>query len=181
MEQPGTESESEVAAEVGRWFRGLSPRERGDPLWAVSSYRFARYLAHRVLVDADVLARRREHRDLAEQLVRAVHSIASNVAEGYGRPWGRDRNRYLEYALGSTRESLVWYAAAVPRLGEAVVAARSDVLVDIRRLLLATLRNARLHPRASRHAYRKRSGPAEEPGMPDPRRAAPCEDPDSDA
>jgi four helix bundle protein len=40
-----------------------------------------------------------------EQLGEAAESISSNIQEGFGREVGRDRNRFLRYALGSAEET----------------------------------------------------------------------------
>lgn len=39
-----------------------------------------------------------------DQVTRAGLSVASNVAEGYERPSGADRARFLHYAMGSCAE-----------------------------------------------------------------------------
>ena len=89
-------------------------------------------------------------RPLAGQLYRAVASIPANIAEGYGRLSGRDRARFYEYALGSTREAIVWYRACRRMLGEEVARHRIDALTEIRRLLLVITpaeRRSRAAPR----------------------------------
>ena len=52
---------------------------------------------------------------------------------------GKDRARSFEYALGSARESVDWYHAVKPVLGEEIVTERTNVLGDIRRLLVAII------------------------------------------
>ena len=42
---------------------------------------------------------------LSDQLYRALGSISANLAEGYSRGTGKDRERFYEYSLGSARES----------------------------------------------------------------------------
>ena len=42
----------------------------------------------------------------ARQLRDAVQSIAANIAEGFGRGTGRDRDRPLEIARGETEEAI---------------------------------------------------------------------------
>jgi hypothetical protein len=42
----------------------------------------------------------------------------------------------FEYALGSTREAIVWYKAGRPVLAKEILSARSATLGEIRRLLL---------------------------------------------
>ena len=69
----------------------------------------------------------------------AVVSIAANLAEGYSRSSGKDRARLFEYALGSARESTVWYEAVARVLPAGTLAARSEKLEEIKRILLAVI------------------------------------------
>ena len=77
-----------------------------------------------------------------DQLTRALGSIAANIAEGYSRASSAERLRFYGYALGSTREAITWYNTLRAELGP-VAESRQDSLVQIRRLLLTTLRRAR--------------------------------------
>ena len=54
----------------------------------------------------------------ADQLVRAGDSIPANIAEAYGRGFGKDGARFLRIARGSAAEleSHVWLAGQVGRL-----------------------------------------------------------------
>ena len=63
-----------------------------------------------------------------------------------------DRARMFEYALGSVRESMVWYQMAQPVLGEAIAVDRLDKLEEIRRMLLAIIprERGRSIPRTTR-------------------------------
>jgi four helix bundle protein len=86
---------------------------------------------------------------VSSQLYSAIGSIAANLAEGYAHSSGKDRARIFEYALGSTRESIVWFQSAEPVLGSEVVAIRIEKLDEIRRLLLAVIpreRNRLIRP-----------------------------------
>jgi four helix bundle protein len=89
--------------------------------------------------DADQLRRDQVTEKVAGQLYAAVTSIAANLGEGYSRSSGRDRAKIFEYALGSTRESMMWYRSAIPLLGAPTVEQRLDKLEEIRRLLLAII------------------------------------------
>jgi four helix bundle protein len=118
----------------------------------MTAYRIAVYAIEIGWDDARVLDGARITRPVAAQLYRALGSIAANIAEGYSRSSGADRVRLFEYALGSTRESTVWYRAARPILGSTVVANRSATLTRIRQLLLVAIpreRARRLRPRGS--------------------------------
>jgi four helix bundle protein len=89
--------------------------------------------------DGEALVEHLITKESAGQLYAAIISIAANIAEGYSRSSGKDRTRFFEYALGSTRESMVWYRASKPVLGEDPVVNRLDRLEEIRRLLLAII------------------------------------------
>ena len=112
-------------------------------------YRLARDLLLDAWADADLLRRNRLTERISAQLYTAIGSIAANLGEGYSRSSGRDRVRLYEYALGSARESTVWYEAASPVLGAEVVSKRLIKLEEIRRLLLAIIpreRNRMIRP-----------------------------------
>ena len=54
-------------------------------------------------------------RTVGGQLVRAADSIASNVAEGYGRYHYKDRRNYCYYSRGSSFETKTWLVKAGKR------------------------------------------------------------------
>jgi four helix bundle protein len=68
-------------------------------------YRLALFLGDLAWHDVTKLVSDRRTVSLADQLFRAIGSIGANIAEGYSRQSGKDRTRFYEYALGSTRES----------------------------------------------------------------------------
>jgi four helix bundle protein len=121
------------------WVAKADPEHSGDPLWRMSAYRLALYAVEIAWADATVLDRNRITRQIGAQLYRALGSIAANIAEGYSRSSGPDRVRFFEYALGSTRESVVWHRAARPILGGEVHDDRVALLADIRRILLKAI------------------------------------------
>ena len=102
------------------------------------AYQLARELLEVAAVDARELAGSPVTEKVAGQLYTAIGSIGANLSEGYSRSSGKDRARIFEFALGSTRESMIWYHAATPVLGDATQE-RLDKLEEIRRLLLATI------------------------------------------
>jgi four helix bundle protein len=102
-------------------------------------YRLACELVRESWEDADKLTRHRAMEKIAAQLYAAVGSIAANLGEGYAHSSGKDRARIFEYALGSARESIVWFRSAEPVLGADVVATRVDKLDEIRRMLMAII------------------------------------------
>jgi four helix bundle protein len=71
-----------------------------------------------------------------DQLLRAVASISANIAEGLGRTSAAERLRFFGIALGSLRESQIWYQAVARELSPQLVDRRSEQLTELRRLLI---------------------------------------------
>jgi four helix bundle protein len=113
----------------------------GDPLWSVQAYRISMYVVDCHASDRESNPRLTQAAAI-DQLTRALGSIAANIAEGYSRASSAERLRFYGYALGSTREAITWYNTLRAELGP-VTESRQDSLVQIRRLLLTTLRRAR--------------------------------------
>lgn len=110
-----------------------------DPLLRVTAYQLAREALRRGHEDARALAREPATVEVGAQLLRALGSIAANIGEGYSRATVAERRRFFEYALGSARESIVWYEAAAHSEFEE----REERLVSIRRMLLTMIRTCR--------------------------------------
>jgi four helix bundle protein len=113
--------------------------DKGDPLHRMRAYRLACELVSESWRDVEILAHHRAMEKVSGQLYAAVGSIAANLGEGYAHSSGKDRARFFEYALGSTRESIAWFRSAEPVLGPDAVARRVEKLDEIRRLLLAII------------------------------------------
>ena len=109
-----------------------------DPLFRMRAYQIAKDLLQTAWVDAKTLSADPVTQKMSGQLYAAVGSISANIDEGYSRSSGIDRSRIFEYALGSVRESMTWYQAAQPVLGDLVLTRLND-LEEIRRLLLAII------------------------------------------
>jgi four helix bundle protein len=116
----------------------ISYETANDPLFRMRAYRLAADLLPVALQDAKILAAEPVTERIAGQLFSAIGSIGSNLPEGYSRGSGKDRARTFELALGSGRESMNWYQAVRPILGD-VVQTRLNDLEEIRRLLLAII------------------------------------------
>ena len=114
-----------------------------DVLWKMRAYRFALFLGDLAWRDVTTLAADRRTLGLSDQLYRAVGSIGANMAEGHSRSSGKDRARFFEYSLGSTRESRDWYYKGRHILGEAVTAHRVNLVTQIARLLLTYIPDQR--------------------------------------
>jgi len=126
---------------LARWESTIAREEVTDPLWQVHAYRLARCLLDHANADAAMLAPRADFKTLS-QLVRAVSSISANVAEGYSRRTGADRSRFYSYALGSSREAMVWYRTIARELDAETLSIRMAFLVQERRLLIGMLKAA---------------------------------------
>ena len=122
-----------------RWAADPANASRERLVWRLVMYRLSAYALAAGWPDAVALARHRLTAKVAAQLYTALGSIGANITEGYSRSSGRDRVRIYEYALGSVRESAHWYRAAVPLLGEQVVAERLAILHRITCTLLAAI------------------------------------------
>lgn len=118
------------------WQKTIPQEIKSDSLWKVTAYRFALYLADLGWYDATKLMKDRRTVGLSDQLYRALGSICANIEEGYSRGTGRDRARFYEYALGSTRESRGWYHRGHHVLGEIIIRHRLKLLTEIIRLLM---------------------------------------------
>jgi four helix bundle protein len=114
-----------------------------DPLWRNTSYRLAITLVEHAWDDCTALDKDPSTRPVAGQMYRALGSIGANIAEGFSRSSPRDRVRFLEYALGSARESRNWYRASRPVLPRSRVEQQCELIGRICQLLLVTIRRDR--------------------------------------
>ena len=56
-----------------------------------------------------------EKKTIGEQFVKAADSVASNIAEGYGRYFYKDRKQFCYYSRGSLMETKTWATKALSR------------------------------------------------------------------
>jgi len=125
------------------WEKSVPADIMGDVLWKMRAYRLALFLGDLAWSDVTKLAADPRTLALSDQLYRAVGSIGANIAEGYSRSSGKDRARFLEYSLGSARESRDWYYKGRHVLGDTVVTHRINVITQIIRLLLTYIPDQR--------------------------------------
>jgi four helix bundle protein len=125
------------------WLKSVPAEIAGDPLWRVEAYRLGLFVGELGWHDVTKLIRDKRTTELADQLYRALGSIAANISEGYSRGGGRDRVRFYEYALGSARESRGWTYNGRHVLGEPVAEHRIRLLTQIIRLLLTMVPDQR--------------------------------------
>ena len=132
--------DNRVEQAMAEWARTIATEETSDPLWSVLGYRVARCLLDLVQGDSVVLTAHADPKTIA-QLARAVGSIGANVAEGYSRRSNADRSRFYGYALGSTREAMLWYRSMAWCLPSDALDLRMAFLTQQRRLLIGMLKS----------------------------------------
>lgn len=125
------------------WLKTVPSEISGDTLWHVEAHRLALFLADVGWQDVCKLMQDRRMQGVADQLYRAVGSIAANLSEGYSRNSGKDRVRFYEYALGSARESRGWFYKSRHVLGAEVTDHRIRFCTQIIRLLLTMVPDQR--------------------------------------
>jgi four helix bundle protein len=121
------------------WQLAVPESFRTDPLWKMAVYRKALFLADLAWPDVTRLMGDARTVSLSDQLYRAAGSIEANIAEGYSKRSRKDRVRFYEYALGSSREARGWYYKARYVLSEQVVQHRTDLLAELAKLLLTMI------------------------------------------
>lgn len=125
------------------WQKSVPTEIPGDALWKVEVYRLSLFIADLAWHDVKKLAHNRLMFGLADQLYRAVGSMAANISEGYSRSSGKDRARFYEYALGSAHESRGWFYKGRHVLGDAVADHRMKIVTQVVRLLLTMVPDQR--------------------------------------
>jgi four helix bundle protein len=123
---------------------------RNDPSWKFHVYRVALYLLDLAKADASALRSKKSQAFQTDQLLSAVGSVSANVSEGFGRSSPADRSRCFGIALGSLKESIVWYRAVSGDLPEEAVEERLEQLVELRRILIGAQKWLATKPARSR-------------------------------
>jgi len=111
----------------------------GDPLERMAVHRHARKLIADSWDDVVAMQSNSGTAGIVGQFRKSVGSIAANIAEGYSKSSGRERAHGFEYALGSARETVEWYATAEPVLDHEVIVERLELIGQIQRLLVAII------------------------------------------
>jgi four helix bundle protein len=117
------------------WQEAVPSNITQDPLWKLDIYRMALFASEIGWQDVSTLYKTPLTRDLSSQLIRTLDSISANIAEGYSRSTGKDRARFMEYALGSARESRDWYYKSRRVLREEVINHCINLLTQIVKIL----------------------------------------------
>jgi four helix bundle protein len=72
-------------------------------------------------------------KSVGAQFVEAADSIASNIAEGYGRYFYKDRKQFCYYSRGSLMETKTWTTKAFTR--KLISNEESDTLLEMLKVL----------------------------------------------
>jgi four helix bundle protein len=135
--------DEEAAVTYEAWEVAVPAVIKEDTLWRVEAYRLGLFLSDLAWEDAGRLLKDRRTWSVADQLYRAAGNISSNVSEGYSHCTGKDRARFYEYALGSTREMRDWYYKGRHVLDPVVVSHRLELSTRIIRLTITMVCNER--------------------------------------
>lgn len=125
------------------WLKQVPEQITKDTLWRMQVYKVSLFLSDLCWFDVKRIIDKKKHWTLADQLYRATGSISANIAEGYSRRSGIDRSRFLEYSLGSARESRDWYYKSRFLLSNKVVEHRLALLEEIIKILLSIIPDER--------------------------------------
>ena len=118
------------------WETRAPAHQRGDPAWRFNAYRVSLFMLDCARRDVRDLRVRRVSVGEIDQLHRSVASICANIAEGLGRASAAERSRFFGIALGSLRESQIWYEAVDEKLPHRIAQLRCEHLTELRRLLI---------------------------------------------
>ena len=125
------------------WLDTVPSEIKNDPIWKLEVYRFALFAGDLGWYDALALSKNSLTRKTADQLYRALGSISANLTEGYSRSKGLDRARFIEYSLGSARESRDWYYKSRHIFTEETIKHRLGLTTKIVAMLTPMIRHQR--------------------------------------
>lgn len=122
----------------------IVPQElKQDVVWKIEAYRLGLFLSDLCWDDTEEILSTKRF-SLADQLYRSVGSVSANIVEGYSRFSNKEKARFCEIALGSTREARDWYFKSRHILGMDIAYSRIQMLTSIAKLLqsmISTQRN----------------------------------------
>lgn len=127
------------------WLETVPAEITNDPIWKLDVYKLALFAGDIGWQDVLKLSKEKLMFSVADQLHRALNSISANLTEGYSRSKGLDRARFIEYALGSARESRDWYYKSRHILPAEVVLYRLELLTKIISMLAPMISHQRKH------------------------------------
>jgi four helix bundle protein len=136
-------SRESLVAEQAAWEQTCHEAITSDVIWKLDAYRTSLFLIDLARHDMRRAKTREFDRELSSQLLRCAGSVSANLAEGFSRSTRADRIRFLDYALGSTRECISWYRTAADVMPIETLNDRYILLGRIRSLLLGLIRSVR--------------------------------------
>jgi four helix bundle protein len=137
------------------WAAGIPSAMRGDPIWRLPAYRYSLFLGDLIQADVRDLRSDSRTRRLVNQLIDAVESISTNIAEGYSRTTGPERAKFFEYAHSSARETRDWLFKLRHELGPQVATARIDLVTRIMKILAVVIPRERADPESRARRWRR--------------------------
>ena len=129
-------------ATYGEWEAQVPEEVKVEGVWKFYGYRKALFFYDLCWQDCEQLLKHPLGRAVAEQLIRSAGSIAANIEEGHGRGYGKDRNRFLGFSLGSARESKGWYYRTKNLLRPEVLAHRLSLISEVIALIVTEIHNS---------------------------------------
>lgn len=135
------------------WQNTVFVEIKNDPIWKLEVYRLALFAGDIGWQDVLTLSKNKLMFSVADQLHRSLASISANLTEGYSRSKGLDRARFIEYALGSARESRDWYYKSRHVLRSEVITHRIGLTTHIIAMLTPMI------PHQRKNAIREEQAP----------------------
>jgi len=126
-----------------QWVEIVPYEIRNDVVWKIEAYRLGLFLSDNCWEDSEKIIEARRF-SLADQLYRSVGSISANITEGYSRFSNKEKARFCEIALGSTREARDWYFKSRHIIGEKIAYKRIKTLTSIAKLLQSMISGHRV-------------------------------------
>ena len=93
---------------------GLETGETMKEIYELDVYKLAEELSDLIWYGFDAWPKKVQQ-TIGYQIIRAADSIASNIAEGYGRYTPADRKLFYRYARGSFEETKAWLRKLIRR------------------------------------------------------------------
>ncbi len=141
------------------WAEGIPLVMRSDPIWRLPAYRYSLFLADLIREDVRNLRMDGRTRRLVDQLLDAVESISTNIAEGYSRTTGPERAKFFEYAHSSAREARDWLFKVRHELAPEVAVARIELVTRVMRILAVVIPRERADPESRARRWRRQNSP----------------------
>jgi len=142
------------------WLETVPSAITNDPIWKLDVYKLALFDHDIGWNDVLVLSKNNLMWSVADQLHRSLGSISANLTEGYSRSKGLDRARFIEFSLGSARESRDWYYKSRLVMPAEVVKHRMGLATKIISMLVPMISHQRKNAIREEQAEYNTSGPS---------------------